>query len=775
MSSVIGFSNANDVGIDYCIARQDHLLVKEMYFSYYREDYLPPQLAKFANLTKLSICHAANVKLSIKEFPKKFWKLTQMEEMRLDGLDMDTLPEEFAALQKLRRLDLWNCRFHRFPNAFVQMPNLQELHIYNSNTMPENWEALCHITTLTMDGIPHFPDSFWGMTQLKSAFLTLSTSQLPADIGRWTALHELGLFGGTLAQLPDVFDKMPHLRNVRICGHKQLTALPPSFSRLGKLEQVDFTNNNFAQLPDLQQSPLLSKLIAPMNALTDLPAWVTKLSQLEWLDLNFNQLTSIPSGFERLLQLKHINLSDNSLKTLPMELLYSDSLEELHISSGLSPNFRKHHRAFFEAIHKNQIPPEHRSSLYYLLCKAKKETPTIPAAGLLYAMKTNEKLLMEPALAEIERRYAESGKPLTKGCEVVVVGTVPFKKPEMKARLQQVGIYSPAKPTAKTTHVVVGKKVEDVAALSREGLVFLSAIDLDKFLKNAEEQYLIKNPETEIKETKHNLSELLLSPDQSNVQLGLEILKTGGVPKEIITELFLIAKNPNFDNKVRKQARQFLELNASAALIKNLNLKEQFLTPNYTQEKIQTNIRIHLKGTELDTRKIAFYMFAQQKNAELFYAETLSPEERVAYMRQKLAKERNAINLSESPFWLEYPDELVQVAADVYAFVAIYCGLSKFPAVICRLTALRHLNLSHNFFTAFPAAFVHLQALEELNIISTNIGSIPSYFYSQMPNLKIIRIDGTPIVYQQELPSPYEYKLLSDSRGWYLQRITEKQ
>ena len=67
-------------------------------------------------------------------------------------------------------------------------------------------------------------------------------------------------------------------------------------------------------------------------SLTELPASVCQLMQLERLNAGANQLTGLPEGLSRLTQLKHLDVSNNQLTALPEDLCEIACLEELDAS-----------------------------------------------------------------------------------------------------------------------------------------------------------------------------------------------------------------------------------------------------------------------------------------------------------------------------------------------------------------------------------------------------------------------------------------------------------
>ena len=94
----------------------------------------------------------------------------------------------------------------------------------------------------------------------------------------------------------------------------------------------------------------------------------------------------------------------------------------------------------------------------------------------------------------------------------------------------------------------------DLGGVTTLGVVFLSS----KFFKPSKQEI-------------HNLKQLLLHPQATNNLLALEMLKSSGVPKELLTELLILTKQ-SVNATIKKEARRLLELNCTDAGKKVLQL-----------------------------------------------------------------------------------------------------------------------------------------------------------------------------------------------------------
>ena len=80
----------------------------------------------FARLVKW----ADDNKLAADDFPREKERLIKLKELDLlSGCDLKSLPDEFANLQSLEKLNLWGNEFKEFPKVINKLKNLKECDI----------------------------------------------------------------------------------------------------------------------------------------------------------------------------------------------------------------------------------------------------------------------------------------------------------------------------------------------------------------------------------------------------------------------------------------------------------------------------------------------------------------------------------------------------------------------------------------------------------------------------------------------------------------------
>ncbi|MGI9179538.1 MAG: COR domain-containing protein [Longimicrobiaceae bacterium] len=115
----------------------------------------------------------------------------------------------------------------------------------------------------------------------------------------------------------------------------RLTQLPASIEKLTQLQSLYLSDNQLTQLPaSIEKLTQLQQLVLWGNQLTQLPASIEKLTQLQYLNLSGNQLTQLPASIEKLTQLQRLNLSGNQLTQLPASIEKLTQLQHLDLSGN---------------------------------------------------------------------------------------------------------------------------------------------------------------------------------------------------------------------------------------------------------------------------------------------------------------------------------------------------------------------------------------------------------------------------------------------------------
>jgi internalin A len=114
-----------------------------------------------------------------------------------------------------------------------------------------------------------------------------------------------------------------------------LTELPASLGRLVQLEELILASNQLTALPEsIGRLTQLQKVFLGVNQLGELPESLTRLPELRELYLHNNRLTQLPEFIGQLARLRTLTLSANSLTRLPESITELARLRVLILSDN---------------------------------------------------------------------------------------------------------------------------------------------------------------------------------------------------------------------------------------------------------------------------------------------------------------------------------------------------------------------------------------------------------------------------------------------------------
>lgn len=458
-------------------------------------------------------------------------------------------------------------------------------------------------------------------------FLSISYAgalKIPASIVQLPALKTLELYDLSEEMYCPEMANLKHLKRLSL-RYSKLRKVPDFVFQLTQLEELDLSMNEIAQIPlEIKQLKNLKLLDLSSNQLENLPIELGDLRLLETLDLRNNRLTAIPAIFSNLLALKNLNITNNQLKLCPETIRHCQQLEKF---AWMGNPFGDFPLELFYLNIKALRPITHWGAQRERAAAVLKVLKNLKKLGLTTLQKQQLVAIyhnQEAGIQKISRNellrllpltqrtlqfqvrtilYERGAKdlvsaPFQKGAVLLVIGKTTLKKSMLSAELKKYGIKYTAKYNEKVTHAVLGDNVKDIDSLLGSSIVLLSEQKVQDYLHEMDTPYLLEKGSADALNIEH-ISSLLLSSDLNNVGLGIELLKGGGVPSELLTELFIIYKLCP-DKKKRKDAKELLKLNGSSALQKVLKSRKKLTGYSWS-------IKEFTEGTELESWKIAQY------------------------------------------------------------------------------------------------------------------------------------------------------------------------
>ncbi len=229
--------------------------------------------------------------------PAEIGNLTKLEVLYVANGLLAGFPEEFALLENLTDLEIYNCpELTRFPKEIAQLPKLVSVNISNNKqwTAEELYEGLdaiangdagssIQILYCRQNNLEELPESFSKMG--KMGLLDLAYNNI-------SKLHPLG----------DVAPVQFYL------DHNKITELPlgpdGKFCGTDDVETISIKNNLLEEFPDIFNSK--SKYI------------------ISSVDLSNNRISRFPAGFKGI-NVETLTLAGNRLSVFPKELGETDS------------------------------------------------------------------------------------------------------------------------------------------------------------------------------------------------------------------------------------------------------------------------------------------------------------------------------------------------------------------------------------------------------------------------------------------------------------------
>lgn len=551
-----------------------------------------------------------------------------------------------------------------------------------------------------------------------SIYKNKSIKKYPSELADLPNLKHVSLRFNNLKQIPKVFKELNQLETLVLSNNRFLASTKWEYlSQMKALKSLDlsYSLQNLSILPEeIGHLQNLRELNISGNKLKELPKSLKNLTRLEKLHCELNDFEIFPSILVELPQLKELQISAKSLKGLPKEVLLLQHIDNLRFTAKSSS--KTAYIFPFERLLKHIKTYQFSPALQIFFLD-------IIRGSILIKDLTNRQLLtllncaipdyINQALEEIDLRI--KAKQLSTysfpqaNDRLVIKGKIKGKVSELKFRLAQNSIQTGVKINASTTHVLVGSMPGDIYdKVEEHNIALVTEQSLVQYLNQLEQPYLLASKEVADLES---IRQLLHSEQTENTLLALEMLKSGGVPSDLLTELFLIHKLTRVQ-KIKRVIYQIVGQYAPLSFVTALKSRKP-IGPSISEIVRSNNLEYYCKIGALDKKFIAFYFLKKGGYGHLFALFNLNTEDKATYFEQRL--EDGHLSLSG----LE---------------------LSHLPDDLGAIKGLTHLDISYNKFTTVPPQLFHCKELKNLYIRGLHeIHKNPDDLWN-IPNLEIIYV-----------------------------------
>ena len=204
------------------------------------------------------------------------------------------------------------------------------------------------VTKLKGEESPRLNDLPESITERRFAHLPIPLQK--ALINHKTT-RELEIKEDVKQWLPEI-ELLENLVYLKIQGG--LTELPESISKLENLQVLDLSMNKLKQLPvSFSQLKKLRYLYLSFTDLQSFPDVLLSLPELRKLDLGHNFFTEIPAKINKLDNLIELDLSGSKITSMPDSMA---DMKELTISTGQYTEFHKKFPKKFQHLFVNKLP-----------------------------------------------------------------------------------------------------------------------------------------------------------------------------------------------------------------------------------------------------------------------------------------------------------------------------------------------------------------------------------------------------------------------------------
>jgi Leucine-rich repeat (LRR) protein len=276
------------------------------------------KVVTFKSLTSLSLSGH-----SLKDLPDDFAQLTELEKLDLSKNEFKSLGP-VGNLCKLKELSLKLNQFSTFPSGLLKFQNLEKVDLSFNNIKQVKFEA----DIVTQILAPKKPNQLPPVKFVNMSYNELT--KFPTKLLDFKGLTHLELSRNHFGDdIPPSIAKFQDCLKVLILDEIGMTRFPMEVIHLMFLEKLSISKNSIRELPTVEKMLNLSSLKELYMNSCELLRWssLTILCKLQVLHLNDNSIASVPYEAKHLLSLRELKISKNQIQDIPSHIQFLSNLE----------------------------------------------------------------------------------------------------------------------------------------------------------------------------------------------------------------------------------------------------------------------------------------------------------------------------------------------------------------------------------------------------------------------------------------------------------------
>ena len=474
------------------------------------------------------------------------------------------------------------------------------------------------------------------------------------------------------------------LTKLRTIRHYQcnLKKIPKVWGQIESLESLVLSHNSFNKSTNwsvLSTAKKLRKLDLSyaIQSFRCFPESLCGIASLESLNITGNQISQLPASFAQLKKLRCLNAAGNIFEAFPLILCQLPQLQQLILPVHTLQYFNNQALGILQindlrftgqvksplvhdlkslilSLRKGTFS-EQEASLFLQIIHQKVDINSLHNADLVTVLNCGVLSCVNLALLTIEKRinqgiFGENKLP-SAGDKIVFVGRTTGKSSDLKRLFWDNDIRTGVKINTSTQFILLSKNpgLSYQKMLQNKWNILTEQMAI-RYLNHQKKPFLLQEIEAGKKDNLNKISSLLLSMQEDNIYLGLELLKTGGLPKEITTSLFLAYKVCS-TQKIKRAIFDFLSQIAPLEFTTALKHRKK-IGANVSEKTLRNNLEYYSALCNLNAFLMAQFLMEKYQKGILYALFNLKKSAQITYFSSRIKEGKldlSSLDLKDLP------------------------------------------------------------------------------------------------------------------------------